>query len=306
MKSMLRAVALFGLIFILVAVLAVRVKPAGAAEATTGLITGTVTAATGAPIQNARVTAASPSGRHSAITDPHGRFVMLGVEPDTYIVTVEAAGFETATQGEVRVLTGQQQNTAFRMEAAIRTIGSVQARSQAFSVPAQSDSFTVSGNAARAQFPTTTSSGLSSYTQGSVQGAIANVPGVDLDPFANAILRAGRVSDTVFDFDSVPIPQGLIAEPGGNVDGAQLPTTGIASTNVTLAGYSNESDNALGGVVNQIPAIGTYPGSTTIELADGIGTKSQFSSIQLLGATPDLKWRYALASTFGNDYLKYG
>ena len=306
MKSMLRAVALFGLIFILVAVLAVRVKPAGAAEATTGLITGTVTAATGAPIQNARVTAASPSGRHSAITDPHGRFVMLGVEPDTYIVTVEAAGFETATQSEVRVLTGQQQNTAFRMEAAIRTIGSVQARSQAFSVPAQSDSFTVSGNAARAQFPTTTSSGLSSYTQGSVQGAIANVPGVDLDPFANAILRAGRVSDTVFDFDSVPIPQGLIAEPGGNVDGAQLPTTGIASTNVTLAGYSNESDNALGGVVNQIPAIGTYPGSTTIELADGIGTKSQFSNIQLLGATPDLKWRYALASTFGNDYLKYG
>jgi hypothetical protein len=129
---------------------------------------------------------------------------------------------------------------------------------------------------------------------------------VDLDPFANAILRGGRVSDTVFDYDSVPIPQGLIAEPGGNVDGAQLPTTGIASTNVTLAGYFNESDNALGGVVNQIPAVRTYPGSTTIELADGIGPKSQFSSLQMLGATPDLKWRYALASTFGNDYLKYG
>ncbi len=308
MKSTLRAAALFAfiLIVIFVAGLAVHVKSAGAAEVTTGLITGTVTAADGAPIPNANVTAAAPSGRHAAVTDSRGRFIMLGLESDTYIVTVDAPGYETATQSEVRVLNGQQQKTAFRLDATIRTIGNVQARNQAFTVGAPSDSFTVSGVAARAQFPTTTSSGLSSYTQGSVQGAIANVPGVDLDPFANAILRGGRVSDTVFDFDSVPIPQGLIAEPGGNVDGAQLPTTGIASTTVTLAGYSNESDNALGGVVNQIPAIGRYPGSTTIELADGIGTKSQFSSTQILGATPDLKWRYALASTFGNDYLKYG
>ncbi len=306
MKPTLRSVALFALLLLLAAMISVRGKPADAAEATTGLITGTVTAATGAPIPNAKVSAASPSGRYSAVTDAHGRFVMLGVEPDTYTISVDVAGYATATQTDVRVLTGQQQKTAFRLESAIRTIGNVQARSQAFTVGAPSDAFTVSGDSAHAQFPTTTSSGLGSYAQGSVQGSIANAPGVDLDPFANAILRAGRVSDTVFDYDSVPIPQGLIAEPGGNVDGAQLPTTGIASTNVTLAGYSNESDNALGGVVNMIPAVGTYPGSTTIELADGIGTKSQFSSLQLLGATPDLKWRYALASTFGNDYFKYG
>jgi hypothetical protein len=104
----------------------------------------------------------------------------------------------------------------------------------------------------------------------------------------------------------VPSPQGLIAEPGGNVDGAQLPTTGIASTNVVLAGYSNEGDNALGGVVNQIPAVGSYPGSATVELADGIGTQFQFSSIQVLGATPDLKWRWALASTAGSQYFRFG
>jgi hypothetical protein len=174
MKSTLRAVALFALICILVAGLAVRTKPISAAEATTGLITGTVTSASGAPIPNASVTAASPSGRYSAVTDSHGRFVMLGIEPDTYIVTVDAAGFETATQSEVRVLTGQQQRTAFRLETTIRTIGNVRARNQAFTVGAPSDSFTVSGDAARAQFPTATSSGLSSYTQGSVQGAIAN------------------------------------------------------------------------------------------------------------------------------------
>ena len=306
MKSTLRAVALFALLILAGFALVVRAQPVSAAEATTGLITGTVSTEAGAPIPNAKVTAAGPSGRYSALSDTRGRFVILGVEPDTYTLSADAAGYEAATQREVRVLTGQQQKTAFRLESAIRTIGNVQARNQAFTIGAPSDSFSVSGDAARAQFPTITSSGLGIYTQGSVQGSIANVPGVDLDPFANAILRGGRVSDTVFDYDSVPIPQGLIAEPGGNVDGAQLPTTGIASTNVTLAGYSNESDNALGGVVNMVPAVGTYPGSTTIELADGIGAKSQFSSLQFLGATPDLKWRYAVASTFGNDYFKYG
>jgi hypothetical protein len=306
MRSTLRAVALFALIFIFVAGPAVRGTPAGAAESTTGLIVGTVTGVSGVAIANATVKAVAPSGRYSAVTDARGRFVVLGVTPDTYVVSVEATGYEAATQSDVRVLSGQQQKAAFRLETTPVTIGNVRARSTAFAVGSSTDSFSVSGDAAHAQFPTTSSSGLSSYTQGTVQGAIANVPGVILDPFANAILRGGRVGDAVFDYDSVPIPQGLIAEPGGNVDGAQLPTTGIASTNVVLAGYSNESDNALGGVVNQIPAVGRYPGSTTLEFADGLGPKSQFGNIQILGATRDFKWRYALASTFGNDYLKYG
>lgn len=63
----------------------------------------------------------------------------------------------------------------------------------------------------------------------------------------------------------------LIAEPGGNVAGAQLPTTGIASTNVTLAGYSSESDNALGDVINQVLAVGTYPGRASFEVGTGTG-----------------------------------
>jgi hypothetical protein len=306
MNSTLRAVVLFALLFSLVAGFAARILPAGAAEATTGFIVGTVIATSGAPIANAAVTAASPSGRYSVVTDSRGRFLILGVVPDTYIISAEAAGYQASTQNDVRVLSGQQQKTTISLQSTLRTIGAVRATSPSFAVGSASDSFSISGAAARAQSPTTSSSGLSSYAQGTVQGAIAGVPGVILDPFANVILRGGRVSDAVFDYDSVPVPQGLIAEPGGNVDGAQLPTTGIASTNVVLAGYSNESDNGLGGVVNQIPAVGTYPGSTNVELADGLGTKFQLSAIEILGATPDLKWRYALASTFGNEYLKYG
>ena len=281
-------------------------RPTFGAEATTGFIVGTVTNAADAPIPAVAVSATSPSGRYTATTDGRGRFTILGVVPDTYVVTAELGGYESAVRRDLTVLSGQEARASFRLERALKTIGVVRSSSKAFGVGSTTDSFTVSGDAARAATPTSSSAGLATYAQGTVQGAIANVPGVDLDPFANAILRAGRVNDTVFDYDSIPIPQGLIAEPGGNVAGAQLPTTGIASTTVTLAGYSNESDNGLGGVVNQIPAVGSYPGRATFEIADGVGAKYQASNVQLLGATPDLRFRYALASTVGNEYFRYG
>ena len=231
---------------------------------------------------------------------------MLGVNPDTYVLSAQAKGYATIVQRDVRVLAGAEQRVVLRLETPLATIGGVRAQSPAFIVGATNDAFALSGAAALAQFPISSSSGLSTYLQGTVQGAIAVVPGVDSDPFGNAILRGGRVSDAVFEYNSIPIPQGLIAEPGGNIDGAQLPTTGVASTSVVLAGYTNEGDNALGGVVNQIAAIGTYPGEATVEIADGIGTQFQFAGLNYRGATADLKWRYALAATAGNAYLPYG
>jgi hypothetical protein len=298
--------ALFALAFALVVGVAERAQPLDAAEATTGLIVGAVKTARDAPIANAAVSAVSPSGRYTAHTDARGRFAILGVAPDTYVVTVDASGYQRAMQSGIRVLGGQEERTTFALDTTLLTIGTVRARSEAFALGSPTDAFTISGAAAGARNPTTSSAGLANYTQGTVQGAIANVPGVNLDPFANAVVRGGRVSDAVFDFDSVPIPQGLIAEPGGNVDGAQLPTTGIASTRVVLAGYWDESDNALGGVVNQIPAVGTYPGSASVEIGSGIGSLYQHSDVQILGATPDLRWRYALASTVGSEYFAYG
>jgi hypothetical protein len=305
MHRFLRASALF-LVVATASLASAPTRFAEAAESTTGSIVGTVLAKDGTPIAHARVSVASPSGRYATLSDARGRFTILGVVPDTYTISVEATGFESSIDAGVSVLASQIERASFALAPGLRTIGSVRAQSGAFTIGSPSDLYTVRGDAARAQTPTTSSAGLSSYSQGTIQGAIANVPGVDLDPFANAILRGGRVSDAVFDYDSVPIPQGLIAEPGGNVDGAQLPTTGVASTNVTLAGYSNESDNGLGGVINAIPAVGTYPGRSVLELGDGVGTRYQFGSYEMLGATPDLRWRYALASTFGSEFLSYG
>jgi hypothetical protein len=276
-----------------------------AAEATTGSITGTVATAGGIPIPNATVAVAAPNGRYSATTDARGRFAILGIEAGTYAVSAGARGYEPALRSAVVVLPGATQQVVFRLSNGLSSIGSVRSRASAFVVGSANATFAVSGEAARLA-AAASSSGLGPYAAGTVQGAIASVPGVQQDSFANAILRGGKVDDALFDFDSVPVPQGLIAEPGGNVIGAQLPTTGIATTTVTLAGYQAEGDNALGGIVDQIPAVGTFPARTGLELTQGIGVRDHQLSFSSLWATRDLRWRYAFSATTGSREFAYG
>ena len=110
----------------------------------------------------------------------------------------------------------------------------------------------------------------------------------------------------MFTYDSVPIPQGLVAEPGGNVVGAQLATTGVGETTVTLAGFTTQSDNALGGVINQIPLTGTYPAHMQIQTVSGIGSGNRQLQMDALWATPDLRWRYAFSGIVGSEDFLYG
>jgi Carboxypeptidase regulatory-like domain len=292
-------------ILLLFALTVVSSQAARSSELTTGSILGSVRTLRDLPIMGARISARGASGRYAATTDAAGRFVILGVVPDTYTVTVAAGGYESATEISI-VLPAEREELAFRLQPRLKEIAHVEAKGEAFPVGSTSDTFTVTGDAARAASPSESSSGLASYTQNSVQGAIANVPGVQLDTFANAIVRGGKVQDTVFDYDSVPIPQGLIAEPGGNIVGAQLGTTGVAATTLTLSGFTDVSQNALGGVVNEIPSIGTYPSRGSFEIAAGVGAQYGEAQASEQWATPDLRWRYSFATAAGTAYFPYG
>jgi hypothetical protein len=276
-----------------------------ASELTTGSIFGTVRTAGGQSIAGAHVVARAPSGRYVVTTDDAGRFTILGIVPDTYAVSVSARGYEAASEVAI-IAPAQREEIFFTLRPRLEEIATVEAKTAAFSAGSTSDTFTVTGDAARASIPSESSSGLAGYMQGSVQGALVNVPGVQFDSLANAIVRGGKVQDTVFDYDSVPVPQGLIAEPGGNIVGAQLGTTGVGATTLTLSGLSDVSQNALGGVVNEIPAIGTYPARATFEIATGIGAQYDEINAGEQWATPDLRWRYAIAMTTGTAYFPYG
>jgi hypothetical protein len=278
-----------------------------AAEATTGSIVGRVLSHENAPIAGARIAAGSPSGRYTGISDGAGHFVILGVVPDTYVVSVQATGYDAQAVQGVAVLPQGEVTLTFHLEIAPETIARVTASSIAGpEMQSASNVFVVSAAAAQAQTPVEAGAGLAAYTRGTVQGAVATVPGVMQDQFANVIVRAGKVQDTVFNYDSVPIPQGLIAEPGGNVAGAQLATTGVRDTIVTLAGMDTQSENAIGGVVDQIPQTGTYPGTTALESAIGIGFGTRALAFESRWASPDLHARYAFSGSISSDDLLYG
>ena len=84
------------------------ISPAGAAEATTGTLVGTIFS-NGVPVAAAHVTLRAPSGVYSATSDARGRFSVLGIVPDSYSISVEANGFEPATQSGITVLPSQTQ-----------------------------------------------------------------------------------------------------------------------------------------------------------------------------------------------------
>jgi hypothetical protein len=285
--------------------LALLFQHADAAELVTGAILGTVSTTARAPIAGARISALAPSGRYVATTDASGHFTVLGVAPDTYAVRVEANGFEP-TNATVIVMPGEHERLAVILLPKLKEIARVETRGAAFAIGSTSDVFTVQGEQARGGTPQASSSGLANYSRDAIQGAISNVPGIQEDSFANVIVRGGKVQDTVYDYDSVPVPQGLIAEPGGNIVGAQLGTAGVGSETITLGGYTDVSQNALGGVVNEVPLTGTYPAAASVELAAGIGAQLGEIKFTEQAATPDLRWRYALSATSGSEYFAYG
>jgi hypothetical protein len=287
----------------LAVVLAWMIAPASAAESTSAVITGRVVSSTGTPVAEARIAAASPSGTYGATSDARGAFRLLGVAPDTYTISIEARGYDGAVQTGIVAAAGSAQQLAVRLLPVIKTIGGVTSTV----TPIQAGSTTERFLIGRKPFSLDANgAGLAAYSAGTVQGTIAAVPGVALDTFGNAILRGGKVDDVVFDYDSVPIQQGLIAEPGGNIVGAQLSGTGVASTATTLAGFTNQGDNALGGIVDQIALTGSYPGRTTVAITDGVGALAQRFALTQQWATPDLRWRYAFATTLSSEYFAYG
>jgi hypothetical protein len=277
-----------------------------AAEINSGVITGVVTGADGKPLADVVISASAPSARYKVKTDARGEFVIVGVSPDTYTISAELGGFESGVDQGVTVIVNQTQQVSFKLTKSLRNLATVTATSKPFSTGSTADTFAITGPGAQARSPVSVSSGLSQFSAGTVQGSASNAPGVEFDDLGNISTRGSKVDDTVFTYDSVPIPQGLVVEPGGNFVGAQTPTTGVGETSVTLDGYGSQSDNALGGIINQIPLTGTYPSKEEVELAIGSGTRFNLASFQYQTATPDLRSRLAVATRFSNESINFG
>jgi outer membrane receptor protein involved in Fe transport len=103
----------------LMAVLMVLALPlVAAAQTQTGSVTGVVTDATGGVLPGATVTIKSVSGAvKTTVTDSTGRYTIANVEPGSYEVTIELAGFTKQTS-KVVVAAGQPVNVEVKLQIA--------------------------------------------------------------------------------------------------------------------------------------------------------------------------------------------
>src|SRR6201984_2397907 len=88
-----------------------------------GSITGRVTDPEGASVPNAKVTAVQVGTGFSraAVSDPEGLYVIPSLQPATYNLTVEAAGFGTSKERGIILLADQTLSVNFGLKLGTTT-----------------------------------------------------------------------------------------------------------------------------------------------------------------------------------------
>jgi hypothetical protein len=110
----------------------VALKPASGQGETTSAIVGRVSDESGAPVPGTGVTVTNKETglKRFAKSDESGRFNFPQLQPGTYSVKVEAAGFEPQQNDKVSAALGQKQSVEFTLKVS-RAMESIEVRSEA-------------------------------------------------------------------------------------------------------------------------------------------------------------------------------
>jgi hypothetical protein len=272
---------------------------------TTGGLSGIVTQTdTGAPIAAAKVTVTSPSQSATATTDNGGHFTFASLNPDTYTLSVEKAGYEPATLSGVTVQADQTQNVAINTRRQLQQIGRVAARSAADLVKPGTTSDVYSVSAAQ-QTAVQGLGGGGSLNQ--AYSAIASVPGVFVPNGQNGIyqsvyVRGGNYTELGYEFDGVPIQRAF----------DQYPSTFLSSLGqqelqvYTGAAPADAQSDGLSGYVNQVIKTGTYPGFANLDLSLGTPTFYHKLLFEAGGATANRNFSYYVGVAGYNQEFRFG
>lgn len=130
-RALLVVALAFGLVGpISVATVFAQTPASAAAPTTTGTVQGTIKDNTGAPVANAKVTLTGVETQKTT-TDAAGAFSFTNVTAGFYTLTATKPGYESATETDLAVLSGQAQTLAVTMPAvsftSLRTIATVRA-----------------------------------------------------------------------------------------------------------------------------------------------------------------------------------
>ena len=229
------------------------VAPAFAAGGQVGIIQGTVTDTNHQAVANASISAASPTGSYTATTTANGSFTIVGVNVDTYVISVSAPGYDTYVLHGATVTGDQTLALPLTLSKSAAVIGRVGARSAsgAFQPNQTVDSYTVTG----ARIAQTTGSPANS----TLNDVVLSAPGVSLTENGNPTIRGGSQREVGYQFDGVSFDEPFLGQNGSN--GL---FNGLNSVQV-VEGVGDASQGGLGsGVINVIPKRGTYPATGSI------------------------------------------
>jgi hypothetical protein len=275
----------------------------GAPAGTTGGLRGRVVdALTNVGLAGVTVTATSPS--QTAVTTTHmdGTFNFLSLAPDTYVVSAERTGFDGVSAGGVSVFADQVQTVGtFSLAKAIRTIGSVRARSSSALVRPGTTSDVYSVNAAGAAAAAAVG-GPGGLNQ--AYSAIATVPGANVPQGQQGwnqlvYIRGGDYSDVSNELDGVPVQRASDYAPI-----TTLSSLGQQEVQTYTGGTPPSAEaSGLSGFINQVIKTGTYPGYETLSL--GVGSPAFYHklSFEVSGATSNRNFTYYLG--FGGEDQDY-
>jgi len=258
---------------------------------TTGRMSGVVVSAdSGAPLADAKVTATSPSQSATTQTDATGHFLFISLAPDTYTVSAEKDGYQPRSTAGLTVFADATQNVALQLHSTIATIARVTSTA--------AGSLVKSGTTADVySIGASTQDKLSGLGGGgalnSAYSAIASVPGAfvplnQMGYFQTVHIRGGDYDQVGYELDGVPVNRSFDNYPSGAAS-----SLGQQELQVyTGASPANSEGQGLAGYINQVIKTGTYPGFGTAQFGLGTPTFYHKLSVETGGSSPSRLFSY--------------
>jgi hypothetical protein len=274
---------------------------------TTGQLSGTaVDSATNAPLAGAKVTAASPSQIASTVTDKAGHFAFLSLAPDTYTLSVEVPGYESASIGGLTVTADNTRVQSLLLTKSLKTIGTVKSRGSTGLVKAGTTADVYSVDALTQGKVSAAGGG---GNQNSAFSALATVPGVSVQPGQSGYIgagptlsiRGGDYDQIGYQIDGVPVNRAFDNYPSG-------PTSSLGQQELqvyTGAPPASATSQGISGYINQVIKTGTYPGFADVDAAIGGAAFYHKLSVEFGGETPDRRFSYYVGFGGYNQDFRY-
>jgi len=279
------------------AIVFVTLSTGPAFAGTTGAISGTVTDVTsGAPVANATVAAASPSGSRTTTTDSKGFYVLQALSPDTYTVSVQATGYEATSQPGIAVFQDQTTPINVSISKSLTTIAKVKSRSASNLVrpDTTTDTYTISSQQLNAV-------SLGNNTHKTLYQYVATIPGVTGNTYGSQPrIQGGSAADISYEYDGIPINEQITG-----LFTTNLSNVGIASLVVNTGGLTAAQAASGLGSINSVVKSGTYPGFATVSYAATPIYRNVYETLEYGGATQNkkLSWYFSLDNTNAlNEY----